>query len=92
MYEEEIKRFATWVNGKIDILGERVPESIEQVTLEVVFRLIVKVLPEMAYGVPVRAVAVSLAMQLVDSPESVGPRTAQAMAALVAGDGGEASP
>lgn len=76
MYEEEVKKFATFVNNKFDILGERIPESVEQATLEFIFGLTVKLMPEMAFNLPVRALVVQLAMSFIAEPEAVGQKIA----------------
>lgn len=84
-YEAEVKQIATWLNGRIDILGDRVPEAWEQVAFENALAAFLAVLPDtitvphVPVPIPIESLLIELALRLIDSPETVGPQVVSAL-------------
>jgi len=68
-YEVEVKKIATFLNGKINVAGETIPEAWEQMILEWFLQAAVNITPETFRGLPLRQMAVSFALNWITDPE-----------------------
>lgn len=69
MYEAEVKQVATWLNSKFDLLGDRIPEHVEQMALEWIITALVTFTPETFRGLPLRSMLVGFVIQWIKDPE-----------------------
>jgi len=87
-YEAEVKRIATWLNGKVDILGDTIPVEWEQQGFETALTALLAVLPDtitlpdVPVPIPVESMLIQLLLRFVSDPETVGPQVVAALYAV----------